>query len=285
VSFSMESNDRRLAEPRPRRLDQHDAQRAQAIALDAVSIHKVALAGIWRGLLQGELRVVDSFFTRDRCGIVTARNVEAPGLPLSSRRAAVLESLLCGVGQKCIAIELQLAASTVAVAAKAAFEQLGGYGRPSRAHPVLMLAATASRLPDVRVTASETLLLSETSERRVVGMRRPELSLVGTLPRAELEVITQLVEGRCHEQIAEARGTSTRTTANQIATIFRRLGVSGRGELMQRLFLLSGALSSRGAADGTLPASPSASAAGRAASRQSGVRLVRAHYPALGRAV
>jgi len=33
------------------------------------------------------------------------------------------------------------------------------------------------------------------------------------------------------------RGTSTRTVANQVTAVFRRLRVSGRNDLVQRLFL------------------------------------------------
>jgi DNA-binding CsgD family transcriptional regulator len=57
------------------------------------------------------------------------------------------------------------------------------------------------------------------------------------LPAAELAVIRQLVEGHSYAEIAAERGTSTRTIANQITAVFRRLRVSGRNELVQRLFL------------------------------------------------
>ena len=46
---------------------------------------------------------------------------------------------------------------------------------------------------------------------------------------------TVLLEGRSHAEIARARRTSTRTIANQVSAIFRRLNISGRGELMSFL--------------------------------------------------
>ncbi|HEY0468663.1 MAG TPA: helix-turn-helix transcriptional regulator [Polyangiaceae bacterium] len=75
---------------------------------------------------------------------------------------------------------------------------------------------------------------------RAIDMPRPEQWLVETrgLPNAELEVIRGLVEGRSYAEIAALRGTSQRTIANQIAAAFKRLKVSGRNELIPRLFEL-----------------------------------------------
>jgi DNA-binding NarL/FixJ family response regulator len=76
----------------------------------------------------------------------------------------------------------------------------------------------------------------EGRELLVVSVPRPDLQLQGLLPSAELAVIRRLVEGLSYVEIARARGTSTRTIANQITAVFRRLHVSGRNELVQRLF-------------------------------------------------
>ena len=54
------------------------------------------------------------------------------------------------------------------------------------------------------------------------------------LPRltiAEREVALALVRGGSNAAIARARGRSVRTIANQVASIFRTLGVRSRGEL------------------------------------------------------
>jgi len=44
-----------------------------------------------------------------------------------------------------------------------------------------------------------------------------------------------VLEGQSTASVAQARGTSPRTIANQIATIFRKLGVSSRAELAAKL--------------------------------------------------
>lgn len=51
------------------------------------------------------------------------------------------------------------------------------------------------------------------------------------LTGAELQVAAALVEGASNRQIATSRGSSVRTVANQVASIFRKLGVRSRGEL------------------------------------------------------
>mgnify|MGYP001554949261 CR=1 FL=1 len=56
-----------------------------------------------------------------------------------------------------------------------------------------------------------------------------------------LAVIRALIEGCSYREIAVLRQTSTRTIANQISAVFRRLRVSGRNELVQRLFRDDGA--------------------------------------------
>jgi DNA-binding NarL/FixJ family response regulator len=78
---------------------------------------------------------------------------------------------------------------------------------------------------------------SDGEERRVLSAPRPDRQLDRLLPAAELAVIRRLVEGLSYAEIAAERGTSTRTIANQITAVFRRLRVSGRNELVQRLFL------------------------------------------------
>lgn len=51
------------------------------------------------------------------------------------------------------------------------------------------------------------------------------------LTRAESEVLTLLLAGLRNQEIARARGRATRTVANQVAAIFRKLSVGSRLEL------------------------------------------------------
>ena len=51
------------------------------------------------------------------------------------------------------------------------------------------------------------------------------------LPSAEAGVLRLVMAGWSNARIAAARGTSTRTVANQVAGLFRKFGVASRAEL------------------------------------------------------
>lgn len=199
------------------------------------------LAGVWTSLINGEEVISECFFTDTRCGLVLApaRNSQAgarTGLVTEGQRI-VVEQVLRGTCQSAIAIELDVAPSTVALRAKKGLARLGVRTRPLQAHPLLMLAAC------VASGAAPTPYATEEpggEQKRVIAMPRPELCLSHTMPRAQLETVALLVEGRTYANIAQRRSTATRTTANQLATAFQTLRVSGRLQLIHRLFALSG---------------------------------------------
>lgn len=56
------------------------------------------------------------------------------------------------------------------------------------------------------------------------------------LSPAEREVAALILHGRDNASIAALRGTSVRTTANQVASIFAKLGVRSRAELAARVY-------------------------------------------------
>jgi DNA-binding CsgD family transcriptional regulator len=62
-----------------------------------------------------------------------------------------------------------------------------------------------------------------------------EPNLPAELAPAEREIARAILAGKPNAEIARERGTSPRTVANQVASIFRRLGVGSRAELVERL--------------------------------------------------
>jgi DNA-binding CsgD family transcriptional regulator len=60
------------------------------------------------------------------------------------------------------------------------------------------------------------------------------VGLPSGLSVAEREVIRGILEGKSNGQIARERGRSVRTVANQVASVFRKLGVTSRSELAAR---------------------------------------------------
>jgi len=55
--------------------------------------------------------------------------------------------------------------------------------------------------------------------------------MLDVLSAAEREVALAALEGLSNTAIARARGTSPRTVANQLAALYRKLGVKSRAEL------------------------------------------------------
>lgn len=199
------------------------------------------LALVWRELVHGVESVVGELFSETRCGLVLAPKRPGVDHAVAGRRLEIIELVLSGVGQNCIAIDMDLAPSTVALNARQGLVDLGVGARPSRVHPLLMLMATAARRR-ILVSGSVSFVQSDRGEFRVIDVPRPGQRLGESLPAAERAVIELLIEGCCYVEIAERRRTAVRTVANQIAAAFRRLNVSGRSELIQRLFTADGLL-------------------------------------------
>lgn len=63
----------------------------------------------------------------------------------------------------------------------------------------------------------------------------PSWPLPPCLTSAERSIVLSLIAGRSRDAIARARATSPRTVANQLASIFRRLGVQSRIGLLVAL--------------------------------------------------
>lgn len=59
-------------------------------------------------------------------------------------------------------------------------------------------------------------------------------ALAPELTRAEREVIALALAGCSNRYIASRRGCALRTVANQLASAYRKLGLSGRRELAAR---------------------------------------------------
>lgn len=55
--------------------------------------------------------------------------------------------------------------------------------------------------------------------------------MLSLLTDAEQDVVRRLLAGGSNQQIADQRGSSVYTVANQIQSIFRKLGVASRAEL------------------------------------------------------
>jgi len=210
--------------------------REAAIAVEQRSSDAMPLRFLWRALRDGSARVSDAFFSAERCYFVLDWQIaESQRNPLSTRRRDLLEGLLCGEYPKALAARLGVSTSTISTIGKLALQQLGINGSLARLNPILAVSALAERYGNEAVTGRPGDFIHKESKFRVVGIARPDHGLALVLPPAQYAVVRGVVEGKNYLEIARARGTSTRTVANQLCAVFRRLGVSGRGSLLSRL--------------------------------------------------
>ena len=70
---------------------------------------------------------------------------------------------------------------------------------------------------------------------RVLSVPIEEGGLLDCLSSAERHVARLVLQGRSNAAIARERGTSPRTVANQLAALYRKLGVHSRAELAARI--------------------------------------------------
>jgi DNA-binding NarL/FixJ family response regulator len=208
--------------------------RACCVAADEASERNADLAGTWRALLGGELTIADSFHENGRCYLVLQPR-KGGRSTFSARKLDVLEHVLLGGRHKVTTHELKISASTVSMVARQALAFLGLDCPPSKVPLMLCVLAHAARTGAVRRDARLGTVRSRDGELSVLSIARPDLGLHAKLSRGEFAVLSGLVEGKSHQQIATERDASSHTVANQLTSAFRRLGLSGRLELLQAL--------------------------------------------------
>ena len=194
-----------------------------------------SLAALWTELLSGLCRIEHAEFTPQTCSLVVTRGHRVAGderAPLPARDIRILErSLLEGV-RKSVAADFGLCPSSVAEILRRCFAFMGLSCWPSRIPLLLVMAAHAKAASST--PRAEKLLLSQNQQflRQSISATRPDNELSAWLSPAEFAVIRLLIEGRSYVEVARMRQTSRRTVANQLASAFHRLGISGRAELL-----------------------------------------------------
>lgn len=208
--------------------------RARVVESDLSSTQSMDLAATWRTLLRGDRSIAASFHDQGRCYLVL-RERKPGGDALNARKLRVLEHVLLGGRHKVTTHELKISASTVSMVARQALAFLGLDCTPSKVPLMLCVIAHAGRPGALRREARSSLVRTAGGELTVLSIGRPDFALRPRLSQGEFAVLTGLVEGKTHKQIALERGASSHTIANQLTSAFRRLGLSGRLELLQAL--------------------------------------------------
>ncbi len=191
------------------------------------------LPALWSSLVSGALRILA--FSRSGQHYRLELEEVRPGCRLqtpSRLDVETLERTLLGEAQKVIAIDFGCSPSTIAARTSRCLKALG-LGCTTAAVPasvIMLLRAAREQLTTIhgdviRLVGAGRSVLS-------VSIRRPEAKFGGRLSAAEREVVLMMADGQSHLEIARSRCASLRTVANQIASAYRKLGVSGRFELI-----------------------------------------------------
>jgi DNA-binding CsgD family transcriptional regulator len=177
----------------------------------------------WSALVAGRYTLVGRFDTDGRRYVVAYEN--RPGVRdprgLTMTEAAIATWARRGHSQKLIAYELGLSLGAVGGMLARVFHKLRV---KSRAELVARLAEP-TRVSRVAVAGSELLLFSQEN-----GL--PALDRLAGLTAAERDVASRALGGMSNASIARARASSPRTVSNQLSSVFRKLGVASRAELV-----------------------------------------------------
>jgi len=184
------------------------------------------LAVLWHRLSEGQLFIRDSYCENGRC--FAAFEIRESGARPSALKLRVLERLFQGEGQKAVAADMRVSVASVAGYSTAALAAIACRHRVSRAPILLVMAALAARGSDSGPVRHEGWRADGTW---LVSVEIPGATFRERLSSSEAEVVRLSIEGEPHATIAELRGTSIRTVANQLASAFNKLRVSGRSSL------------------------------------------------------
>ncbi|MEI9936884.1 MAG: hypothetical protein WDO69_06650 [Pseudomonadota bacterium] len=190
---------------------------------------------IWAGLLAREYVLVDHTTTLDSTYVAIARS-SSKSRAISPRNQLILEQLCLGDSAKVVAIDAGVSNSTVASVLKRSLETFGL--KDTSRVPLALAMLVHSARGNARVTMGRVSgWIRRGVPCEILGATLP--SLAPMLPPAVRDVVCMHAQGDSHARIAVRRRTSQRTVANQLATAFSRLGVSGRSGLLVYLSLAS----------------------------------------------
>ena len=181
---------------------------------------------LWRGLVGGEWSLVDGWEKGGHRYVAAYKNaphVHDPRALAPLERIVLKYASLCASNKE-IAFALGLSESTVATAVSHVLRKLG-----CRRRTDLVVFADVERAEHARLPVGEGELgvlswPSAISE-----------DVAARLSPAEHDVAAELVKGKTNREIAELRGTSPNTVANQVRAMFEKLGLDSRSALVRAL--------------------------------------------------
>jgi DNA-binding CsgD family transcriptional regulator len=220
----------------PRSAEAMELRRERAVIADEFRGVSGDLGAIWRSLADGRVKVADTFSRRGRSYLVLAKvSPDDSSRVLPPPLRSTFEAVVHSGALKVVASEKGCTVSTIAMRAKQALTFIGLPCPFSRAPALLILAVHASRGTNVLAPARVSEIVTAERSLEVVSIEELGLAVASRLSPGENAVVREWLDGRSHAEVAAGRHTSARTVANQISTASRKLGTSGRLDLIARL--------------------------------------------------
>lgn len=175
----------------------------------------------WTALVDGRWSLIDLFEENGRRYVVAHPNLPEVRDPryLEPLERVVFSGLSRGLSNKAMGYELGLTEGTIAGYVRSLRLKMGGVVREAR-------LTRAPLVDELNLSGFELMVLVCES---------PGREFFAELPPAERAVLLDLLAGYSNATIAERRGVSVRTIANQVASGYRRLGVASRRDLIAKV--------------------------------------------------
>jgi DNA-binding NarL/FixJ family response regulator len=178
---------------------------------------------LWPELLAGRWTLIDHIEAEGKRAVVAIRNTPlAQSLcRLTAQEATALEMARAGAANKEIALNMQLAPSSVTRLLKSVTLKLN-----ATLADLIRLLATGVICHRDLVFGTMDLSMFSPGVAAAVPVWRDLLS------EAETNVIEAVLRGQSNHEIATERGSSVRTVINQLASAFEKLAIRSRRELL-----------------------------------------------------
>jgi DNA-binding CsgD family transcriptional regulator len=195
-------------------------------------------AALWPELATGGLMIVHHDVREEETSLVLRRRLE-PKPHWTEEDVASAERIFSGVPQKVVAFDRNQSPSLISSNGSRLMRGIGTPTSISRA-PLALAVLVAAHVAK-RTLAPLGFRITALPDGRHFEMRlrRPEFVLRSYVTAIEHETLRRFVAGVPYRENAGARGRSARTIANQLRTVFGKLGVSGRFSLIRFAVLLA----------------------------------------------
>jgi DNA-binding NarL/FixJ family response regulator len=193
----------------------------------------VLAARLWDALLEGAFDIGASAAAGSRLTTILHVRRTSEQRRATLRERAILGRVITGELQKTIALDLELAPSTVATDFARALAKFG-IRRPSPTVP-LPIVVLAQKALGVAPSADD-LEVEESNDGDgdvAISAARLDYENCPCLTHAERAVARLVAEGFTRKAIAHSRDTSVHTVANQVSAVLTRLRVTGRFALIR----------------------------------------------------